>query len=198
MIKQERALYERFSFVESDNKIVENGIPACQMKKPPSGRRKGYSFHHDYPGYMEWMDEKKCPFCNHEPVWSDHVLIKELKHSSVHASMKAQGRLWGKCVVLCKKHYIELYELPPNEMSGFMTDVQKTAKALKEVSGAVKINLELHGNTIPHLHIHLFPRYLDDLYTGKAIDYNNTEPSPYESKAEYDYFIEQMRLKLSV
>ena len=35
LIKQERALYERFSFVESDNTIVENGIPACQMKRPP-------------------------------------------------------------------------------------------------------------------------------------------------------------------
>jgi predicted GNAT family N-acyltransferase len=34
-IKQERTLYERFSFVESDNRIVENGIAARQMKMTP-------------------------------------------------------------------------------------------------------------------------------------------------------------------
>jgi predicted GNAT family N-acyltransferase len=33
MIKQERALYERFSFVESDDKIMENDVPAIQMRR---------------------------------------------------------------------------------------------------------------------------------------------------------------------
>jgi diadenosine tetraphosphate (Ap4A) HIT family hydrolase len=78
-----------------------------------------------------------------------------------------------------------------------MTDVQLTSNALKEISGAIKINLELHGNTIPHLHVHLFPRYIDDLFAGSAIDITKTEPSPYESPAEFEYFIEQIRLKLS-
>lgn len=198
IFKKERNLYELFGFTASGKTVSEAGVPARQMKRAAMGEKGGYSFHHDYPGYLEWMNEKKCPLCNNEPVWSDHDLIKELKYSSVHASMKAQGRLWGKCVVLCKKHFVELHDMPSKDLIEFMTDVQKTAKALKEVSGAVKINLEQHGNTIPHLHIHLFPRYLDDLYAGKAIDYTKTEPSPYESKAEYDYFIEQMREKLSV
>ncbi len=35
MIKQERDLYERFSFVASDATIVESGIPAWVMKKNP-------------------------------------------------------------------------------------------------------------------------------------------------------------------
>src|SRR4030043_185695 len=127
-IKQERALYERFSFVESIEKIEENGAPAIQMKRPPLKTKQGYSFHYDYPGYLEWMDKKKCPLCNHEPVWSDHDLIAELKYATIHASMKAQGLLWGKCVLLCKKHITELYELSPGESSGFMTDIQKTTK----------------------------------------------------------------------
>jgi diadenosine tetraphosphate (Ap4A) HIT family hydrolase len=79
-----------------------------------------------------------------------------------------------------------------------MKDVQKVAKALKEISGAVKINIEQHGNTIPHLHFHIFPRYLDDLHAGKPIDYNITKPPVYESAAEYDFFVNEMRRKLSV
>jgi hypothetical protein len=35
MIEQERALYERFNFKESDVKLEENGVPVIQMKKNP-------------------------------------------------------------------------------------------------------------------------------------------------------------------
>lgn len=195
-IKNERLLYENLGFIECDHTIFEAGVPACLMKRAPTAEKEGYSFHHDYPGYIEWTDEEKCPFCRKEQVWTDHVLIKELEHSSVHASMQGQGGLWGQCVVLCRKHFVELHEIPTRDMVDFMRDVQKAAKALKEVSGAVKINLELHGNTIPHLHIHIFPRYLDDLFAGKAIDYTRITPTPYENEAEFAYFVNQMRLKL--
>jgi diadenosine tetraphosphate (Ap4A) HIT family hydrolase/predicted GNAT family N-acyltransferase len=199
-IKQERALYERFSFVESDNAIVENGIPAIQMKRPSVAVYRPGSFHHNFANYIDWQDEQKCPICVYGEIGAlDTVVIKELEYSRVEASMlAAQGLLWGKCVVVCKKHYVELHEMPSQDLLGYMTDVQKVARALKEVSGAVKINLEMHGNTKPHLHTHLFPRYLDDLYAGQSIDYSKISPVPYESKAEYDYFVEQMRRKLSV
>jgi diadenosine tetraphosphate (Ap4A) HIT family hydrolase len=31
------------------------------------------------------------------------------------------------------------------------------------------MNYEIHGNTIPHLHMHLFPRSADDPYVGYVI-----------------------------
>ena len=31
-------------------------------------------------------------------------------------------------------------------------------------------NVEIHGNTIPHLHTHIFPRYPGDPFEGKPID----------------------------
>ncbi len=195
-LKQERSLYESYGFVEYDDTILEAGVPACLLKRSPSEMEKVYSFHHDYSGYIEWTNQQNCPLCLNEPVWHDQVLVKELKHSRVMASIQAQGCLWGKCVVLSKKHFVEIHDIPKEELSNFMADVQKTSKALKEISGAVKINLELHGNTIPHLHIHLFPRYIDDLFAGKAIDITKIEPSPYENKAEFEYFVEQMRFKL--
>ncbi|MDR0946519.1 MAG: hypothetical protein LBM87_02055 [Ruminococcus sp.] len=36
-----------------------------------------------------------------------------------------------------------------------------------------------------HLHIHLFPRYLDDDFPSAPIDYRETEPAPYEDYKEY-------------
>ena len=38
------------------------------------------------------------------------------------------------------------------------------AKALADLFDPVKMNYEIHGNTLPHLHLHLYPRYKDDPY----------------------------------
>jgi diadenosine tetraphosphate (Ap4A) HIT family hydrolase len=34
----------------------------------------------------------------------------------------------------------------------------------------IKMNYEIHGNTLPHLHLHLFPRHPDDPCVGGPID----------------------------
>jgi diadenosine tetraphosphate (Ap4A) HIT family hydrolase/predicted GNAT family N-acyltransferase len=199
VVKQERALYERFGFLESDNAIIEAGVPAIQMKRPPVEIYRPGSFHYNYANYIEWQDAENCPVCAYgEKGAPDTVVIKELQFSRVEASMlAAQGQLWGKCEVVSKKHYVELDDMTAHDLLGYMTDVQKVSKALKEVTGAVKINLEIHGNTLPHLHTHLFPRYLDDPFAGQPVDFNRIFPPPYENKAEFDYFVEQMKEKLS-
>lgn len=199
LIRQERALYERFSFAEAANPTIEAGVPALQMVRPAVAMPRPGSFHHNYANYIKWQDEKHCPICAGENTGApDTVLIKELGYSRVEASMlAAQGLLWGKCVVTSKKHYVELHDMPLIDLVGYITDVQKVARALREVSGAVKINLEMHGNSMPHFHTHLFPRYLDDPYAGQPIDYTKIFPPPYESKAEYDFFVEKMREKLN-
>ena len=54
------------------------------------------------------------------------------------------------------------------------------AKALHEAVDPLKMNYEIHGNTIPHLHLHLYPRFRGDLHEGRAIDGRSTvfERSP--------------------
>jgi diadenosine tetraphosphate (Ap4A) HIT family hydrolase len=36
------------------------------------------------------------------------------------------------------------------------------------------MNYEIHGNTLPHLHLHLYPRQPDDPYVGRPIDPNRS------------------------
>jgi len=33
-----------------------------------------------------------------------------------------------------------------------------------------KLNYEIHGNTIEHLHLHVFPRFEGDAFAGRPID----------------------------
>jgi diadenosine tetraphosphate (Ap4A) HIT family hydrolase len=124
-------------------------------------------------------------------------LIKEFPHSWLESYPEAQGALFGKCHVLSKVHADHLHELDLDALKNLMDDVQRAGQALHHVTGAIKINYEIHGNSMPHLHVHLFPRYLDDAFPSAPIDYRVTSPSPYESQAEFEWFINQMRTALS-
>ena len=48
----------------------------------------------------------------------------------------------------------------------WVRDLQQATQVVQEVTGAVKMNYEIHGNTLPHLHVHLFPRYRGDAFEG--------------------------------
>ncbi len=51
-----------------------------------------------------------------------------------------------------------------------MRDARKVSMAVASVTGAVKMNYEIHGNSIPHLHMHFFPRYRGDQFEGQPIN----------------------------
>jgi len=55
------------------------------------------------------------------------------------------------------------------EGEAFMRDIRRLSVAVQAVTGATKLNYEVHGNTIPHLHMHFYPRYLNDPFMGRPI-----------------------------
>ena len=128
------------------------------------------------------------------PAPEDDVDIKEFPTSWLCAHPRVC--LKGTCYLLLKPHAVELFDLDEDTLLSYMKEAQISAKALKEVTNAVKINYELHGNTGPHLHMHLFPRYLDDPFPGQPIDYHRIEPPVYQ-EGEFDQFIKQFRSKIS-
>ena len=190
-----RALYKKYGFTE-ERPIIHDGPPRCEMSRPASAEKRGRSFHYDYPRYARHAQEEFCPPCNAEPMPEGLDDIAELEYSWATAEYPGQGRLFGKMHMLLKPHFIHFDEVPEDTMLGFMREVQRVGGALRRVTGAVKINYEMHANTGPHLHVHLFPRYLDDDFPSAPIDYRVTEPAPYEDYDEYLWFIERMREEL--
>lgn len=73
------------------------------------------------------------------------------------------------CVV-AKTHVVEPYELPPEELAAFCEEAVSVARAVASVARPVKMNYEIHWNTLPHLYLHLFPRSIDDAFVGGPID----------------------------
>ena len=77
-----------------------------------------------------------------------------------------------------------------------MRDLRRVAAALQEITGAVKLNYEIHGNTIPHLHVHLFPRYKGDAFEDGPINTKLTRQSPYRDR-EFETFKRTLQARLS-
>ncbi len=152
------------------------------------------SFHTDYEKWLLYSREENCPVCKKLPAPVDDVDIKEFSNSWLCAHPRVC--LKGTCYLLLKSHAVELFDLDEETLLSYMKEAQISAKALKEVTKAIKINYELHGNTGPHLHMHLFPRYLDDPFPGKPIDYNKIEPSVYQ-EGEFEQFVLQMRREIA-
>lgn len=78
----------------------------------------------------------------------------------------------GYCVLVCTEHVPEPYHLSPDEQVRFFQDLVRAAQALDCVFAPVKMNINLLGNLVPHLHAHLLPRYYDDSAPGRPIDPN--------------------------
>ena len=128
-----------------------------------------------------WRDPEKwrgllsgeaCPICA-DGTPSNVVMIAELEASLLTTEKGAPFR--GYCCLVLKRHAVELHDLGDREAASLMNDMRRVSRALQEVTGAVKINVDIHGNTLPHLHAHFFPRYVGDPYEDGPIDFRRAE-----------------------
>jgi diadenosine tetraphosphate (Ap4A) HIT family hydrolase len=88
---------------------------------------------------------------------------------AVVVTAESRATLPGYVCVTSRCHAVEPYELTAPDQVAFFLDCMAVARGAAAAMGSVKMNYEIHGNTIPHLHMHLFPRQPDDLYVGYVI-----------------------------
>jgi diadenosine tetraphosphate (Ap4A) HIT family hydrolase len=100
----------------------------------------------------------------------------------------------GYCVAICRRHVREPYELERDERGQFFEDVMQLGLALERVFEAVKLNFELLGNSVPHLHCHVKPRFYGDSAPGMPI-WGGEEPLRLQP-GEYRARVEAIRIAL--
>jgi len=79
------------------------------------------------------------------------------------------GPLPGYVCVVARRHVVEPFDLPEPERSQFWSECMLVGRALNVLYQPAKINYEIHGNTMPHLHMHIHPRFAGDPYVGGTI-----------------------------
>jgi diadenosine tetraphosphate (Ap4A) HIT family hydrolase len=151
------------------------------------------SFHQDPDHWLFEAKKENCHYCCKDEDPSQSSTVKLFKYSELCAHPRVC--LKGTCYLITREHYVELFDLDDDALLGFMQEVQVAARVLKEVTAAFKINYEIHGNTVPHLHLHLFPRYVDDPFAGVPIDPGCIEPRVYKGD-EFEMFVKRMQENL--
>ena len=68
----------------------------------------------------------------------------------------------GYCVLLAKLHATELYLMPVDAARLLSDEMRLVAEAIAAVVKPWKMNYECLGNSEPHVHWHLLPRYETD------------------------------------
>jgi diadenosine tetraphosphate (Ap4A) HIT family hydrolase len=75
----------------------------------------------------------------------------------------------GYCVLVSRIHAAELHHLPADVRQAFLDEMVNLTQAIDTAFQPRKMNCDLLGNQVPHLHWHLFPRRHDDPETLKAV-----------------------------
>ena len=69
----------------------------------------------------------------------------------------------GYCVVIWRgRHVSDPTELSTDEARTYFDEVLRVGRAIERNYQPIKMNFEMLGNSLPHLHTHVVPRYLDD------------------------------------
>jgi diadenosine tetraphosphate (Ap4A) HIT family hydrolase len=68
----------------------------------------------------------------------------------------------GYCVLFAKTHATELYLMPADAARALSDEMRLCAEAIAKVVKPWKMNYECLGNSEPHVHWHLLPRYEND------------------------------------
>ena len=105
------------------------------------------------------MSDPTCKACQGSWPRKDHF-IADLDRSKAY--LHDDQFFPGWTVVVFKRHATELFHLAPTERIQLMEEVNLVAKTLAQVYDAKKMNYELLGNQLPHIHWHVIPRLADD------------------------------------
>lgn len=131
----------------------------------------------DYERWSALRDGSAWPICHGGP----RDVIATL--SASWTTLPPLTPLPGYVCLVSRRHVVEPFELPPDERLRFWEDVNQVAAAIDATFSPVKLNYEIHGNTLPHLHLHLFPRQRGDRFEGRPIDGAEARPRTDEEVA---------------
>lgn len=105
------------------------------------------------------MSDATCNACL--GIWPRHDhFIADLGSSKIY--LHDDQFFPGWTVVVFQRHVTELFQLAPTERFQLMEEVNRVAKVLSEIFQAKKMNYELLGNQLPHIHWHVIPRLIGD------------------------------------
>jgi diadenosine tetraphosphate (Ap4A) HIT family hydrolase len=139
-------------------------------------------------------DLPDCLYCRQDQRLHDLMIeVATLSASTLYLFKEQSHR--GRCVVAYRGHVNELFELPHDELILFTQDVARAAKAIKAAVGAKKINYGAYSDKLPHLHMHLVPKFEGGVAWGAPFEMMPANKQLL-SEADYASLIAAIKAKL--
>jgi diadenosine tetraphosphate (Ap4A) HIT family hydrolase len=104
---------------------------------------------------------QSCPFCNLD---REIIIENELSFAIYDGYPVNEGHV----LIIPKRHTANYFDLTPNEQHACIALLNQVSKTIQEKYNPDGFNIgvninEKAGQTIPHVHMHLIPRYKGDV-----------------------------------
>jgi diadenosine tetraphosphate (Ap4A) HIT family hydrolase len=121
-----------------------------------------------------------CPICSEgrpdETAGGIRIFAGELTDAYLHRGGVQRGLTH---VYWRGRHIVEPTELSEEEASAFWRELLIVGRALEDALEPVKLNYNILGNSVPHLHVHVIPRYAEDPRPEWPFPFPEEPPPPF-------------------
>lgn len=128
--------------------------------------------------------------------WQDEAELQIIELEHCFVQLNRDQFFPGYTFVFTREHVTELFHLDRPVRQGVIEEVNRVAAALFQVYRPTKMNYELLGNMVPHMHWHLVPRFNTDPLWPKPI-WSESHPERALPPEQYQSEIARIRTALA-
>jgi diadenosine tetraphosphate (Ap4A) HIT family hydrolase len=135
----------------------------------------------------DWADRfsgQTCVICDALGHGDNDYWIHVADGPCTEVYLDRSSQIAGYCLVVWRLgHVAEPTQLEPGAASAYWGDVLAAGRAVIAAFDPVKVNYFTLGNTVPHLHTHIVPRYADDPMAGGPLTWDKVVAAPVFTEA---------------
>lgn len=129
--------------------------------------------------WYAWRTGDGCPSCAEGRPDESPAGLRYFAGEVADAYLVRADTQRGLSIVVWRgRHVVEPTELSDVEAAMYGREVLLVGRALETTFSAVKLNYNVLGNSVPHLHTHVIPRYADDPRPGWPFPFPEPDPEP--------------------
>lgn len=119
--------------------------------------------------WAELVIGSACPLCPPRAKYTEFIyFVRKLAVSSLYLS-RNQAYQKTCSLIYDMQDAVSISVLTSEQWRNFADDLQRAEQAIQHVFKPDHLNIEGLGNSVPHLHFHIVPRYRSDPQWGRPI-----------------------------
>ena len=129
--------------------------------------------------FYAWRAGDDCPACADGRPQTTDSGERYFAGELCDAYLTRAGIQLGLTIAVFRgRHVVEPTELSDAEAATYGREVLRVGRAIEAAFAPVKLNYDVLGNAMPHLHTHIVPRYADDPRPGWPFPFPDPDPPP--------------------